>query len=96
MLINKETHEFLLPDQRAPASLKQETTDLKGLDGLKAKYINGSGMRYEVEEVARCITQGWIESPLMNHEEMLTIARITQMVKEEIDLSYHDLYKNVE
>jgi dihydrodiol dehydrogenase / D-xylose 1-dehydrogenase (NADP) len=60
---------------------------------FKMMYTNMEGLVYEAQEVHRCIKNGLTESPFMTHEESITIARIMEAVKQEIGLTYDDLYE---
>lgn len=44
-------------------------------------YGNSEGLRYEAEEVRRCIKAGLLESPDMSHEESLRIVRVQDKLR---------------
>lgn len=48
---------------------------------------NSSGLRYEADDVRRCIQQGLLESPKMTHQESITIAKIQEEVQKQIGVS---------
>lgn len=51
----------------------------------KARYEfllkNSAGLRYEAEEVGRCISEGLLESPSVTHEESLKIVRVQDKLR---------------
>lgn len=58
----------------------------------KAKYdynfSASGGLRYETEEVRKCIRDGKIESDLVSHNESLLIARIEDEIRKQIKVKY--------
>ncbi|XP_034254346.1 trans-1,2-dihydrobenzene-1,2-diol dehydrogenase-like [Thrips palmi] len=48
---------------------------------------NSSGLRFEADEVKRCIRQGLLECPKMMHEESITIAKIQDEIRKQIGVS---------
>lgn len=51
-------------------------------------YRNSIGLRYEPEEVRKCIRNGKLESDKINHNESLTIIRIADEIRRQIGVSY--------
>lgn len=51
-------------------------------------YPNSEGLRYEAEEVRRCINEGLLESPDMSHEESLRIAKIQDKLRHILGVKY--------
>lgn len=62
--------------------------------GHKTNFKRGAGMVYQAQEVHRSIRNGFLESPLMTHQESILFARIEQEVEKQIGVTYHDLYKD--
>lgn len=54
----------------------------------KLTSTNISGLRYEVDEVRKCIRAGKIESELATHNESLIIARIEDEIRRQIGVKY--------
>jgi predicted dehydrogenase len=48
----------------------------------------GNGSNYQAVEVARCLEQGLIESPLITHDESLAILRTMDEARRQFGLSY--------
>ncbi len=67
---------------------------LVGLDGTVTASWDGDpdeahgGLRYEAAEVARCLTDGLTESPLMPHAETLAIMTAMDSVRAQIGVHY--------
>lgn len=55
---------------------------------VKPNYTNSEGLRYEAEEVRRCIKAGLLESPDMSHEESLRIVRIQDKLRQIVGVKY--------
>lgn len=51
-------------------------------------FINSCGLRYEAEEVRRCIRNGLIQSPTVSHNESLIIANIEDEIRKQIGVVY--------
>lgn len=51
-------------------------------------FVNGAGMRYEIEEVRKCIRAGKKESEHVTHNESLLIARIEDEIRKQIGVKY--------
>jgi hypothetical protein len=49
---------------------------------------SGNGYTHEAQEVGRCIRAGLIESPVMPHEETLSIMGTLDEIRAQIGLSY--------
>lgn len=49
---------------------------------------NGRGFYYEAAEVARCLANGELESPLMSHETSLAIIRTMDKIRQQMPLVY--------
>lgn len=51
-------------------------------------YRNSIGLRYEPEEVRKCIQAGKIESEKISHNESLVIIRIADEIRRQIGVKY--------
>lgn len=51
-------------------------------------YPNSCGLRYEADEVRKCIRSDKIESELIDHNESITIARIEDEIRQQIGVKY--------
>lgn len=51
-------------------------------------YRNSIGLRYEPEEVRRCIRAGKLESDKISHNESLAILRIADEIRRQIGVTY--------
>lgn len=51
-------------------------------------FINSCGLRYEAEEVRRCIRGGELESDSVSHNDSLLIARIEDEIRKQIGVRY--------
>lgn len=51
-------------------------------------YRNSIGLRYEPEEVRRCIRAGKLESDKISHNESLVIIRIADEIRRQIGVTY--------
>lgn len=61
------------------------------LDGSRERFHyreEGSGHRYQAEEVARCVRAGLLESPVMPLDETLRVASTMDEIRGLIGLSY--------
>jgi dihydrodiol dehydrogenase / D-xylose 1-dehydrogenase (NADP) len=54
----------------------------------KLVYHHSTGLSYQAEEARRCISLGLLESPTVNHEESLLIARIEDELRRQIGVKY--------
>lgn len=54
----------------------------------KLTSTNISGLRYELDEVRKCIRAGKIESQFATHNESLAIARIEDDIRKQIGVKY--------
>jgi predicted dehydrogenase len=50
--------------------------------------IEGHGFVYEAREVMRCLNEGATESPLISHEDTLSVMRVMDAVRDHIGLRY--------
>jgi hypothetical protein len=59
-------------------------------DGRRWTYdgIVDAGMQYEAAEVARCVTEGLSESPLMTWQGTLDVMRTMDEIRHQIGLVY--------
>ena len=55
---------------------------------LPLNYGNSTGLRYEAEEVRRCLKEGLKESPVMPHKETLLIANMIEEAMKQIGVVY--------
>lgn len=54
----------------------------------KFVFNNSAGLRYEAEEMRRCINEGLLECPTVPHMESLTIARIQDEIRRQIGVKF--------
>lgn len=54
------------------------------------KHLNSCGLRYEADEVRKCIRDGKTESASVTHNESLLIARIEDEIRKQIGVKYPD------
>jgi len=47
-----------------------------------------NGFEYQIREVARCLDQGWTESPLMTHDFTLKMSRTMDKIRKQIGVRY--------
>ena len=52
-------------------------------------YCNSTGLRYEAEEVRRCLAEGKKESDVMPHKESLLIAKMMEEAMKQIGVVYY-------
>ena len=52
-------------------------------------YANSTGLRYEAEEVRRCLAEGKKESDVMPHKESLLIAKMMEEAMKQIGVVYY-------
>lgn len=55
---------------------------------VEINFINSTGLRYEAEEVRKCINAGQLESSDVSHEESLRIARIQDELRKQIGVKF--------
>lgn len=51
-------------------------------------YTNSCGLRYEAEEVRKCIRAGKTESPSITHNESLLFLRIADKIRKQIGVKF--------
>lgn len=51
-------------------------------------YPNSCGLRYEADEVRKCIRSGKTECELIGHNESITIAQIEDEIRKQIGVTY--------
>ena len=56
---------------------------------LPLNYANSTGLRYEAEEVRRCLAEGKKESEVMPHKESLLIAKMMEEAMKQIGVVYY-------
>jgi dihydrodiol dehydrogenase / D-xylose 1-dehydrogenase (NADP) len=54
----------------------------------KFEFHNSAGLRYEAEEMRRCINEGLFECPIVTQQESLIIARIEDEVRRQIGVKF--------
>lgn len=52
-------------------------------------FTNSSGLRYEAEEVRRCLKEGLLESPKMTHADSELFAEIMDEIKAQLNVNYN-------
>jgi len=77
---------FVIPSRWHEAQGYVETID--GSEKQNTLPVLGRGYTYEIEEVKRCISCNWRESPVWSHEDSLNLCRILDEIREQIGLSY--------
>ncbi|XP_064478269.1 trans-1,2-dihydrobenzene-1,2-diol dehydrogenase-like [Ornithodoros turicata] len=55
---------------------------------LPCNYDNSSGLRYEAEEVSRCLKEGLLQSPIMPHSETQLLSDMMYGIREQIGVFY--------
>lgn len=70
-----------------PASLTVVTST--GLDRIDAPF-DGDGLRFEIDEVHRCLRDGRLESDVMPLDETLTLMSTLDEIRSQIGLDYPD------
>jgi predicted dehydrogenase len=58
-----------------------------GSERIDASY-EGSGLRFEIEEVHRCLSEGLLESPVMTLNETLDIAATLDAIRDQLGVVY--------
>lgn len=54
-------------------------------------YTNACGLRYEAEEVRRCIEKRLLECPLFTHAQSLELLEIGEEMRRQIGVNYDDI-----
>lgn len=54
----------------------------------KFEFHNSAGLRYEAEEMRRCIKKGLLECPVVTHEQSLIIARIEDEIRRQLGVKF--------
>lgn len=54
----------------------------------KFEFHNSAGLRYEAEEIRKCINAGLVECNVVSHEESLIIARIQDEIRRQIGVKF--------
>jgi predicted dehydrogenase len=68
-----------------PSSLTVTTS--AGTEHLDASY-EGNGLRFEIEEVHRCLSEGLVESPIMPLDETLDLAATLDDIRAQLGVVY--------
>jgi len=68
-----------------PSSLTVTSSD--GSERLDASY-EGNGLRFEIEEVHRCLSEGLVESPIMPLDETLELAATLDDIRAQLGVVY--------
>lgn len=55
---------------------------------LEFIFPNSCGLKYEADEVRKCIRSGKTESQLISHSESITITRIEDEIRRQIGVKY--------
>ncbi|KAM4596822.1 LOW QUALITY PROTEIN: trans-1,2-dihydrobenzene-1,2-diol dehydrogenase-like [Fundulus diaphanus] len=56
--------------------------------GLPLNFNNGTGMRYEAEEVRQCLLKGLKESPVMSHSDSLLLVELEDEIRRQMGVVY--------
>ncbi|XP_037553494.1 trans-1,2-dihydrobenzene-1,2-diol dehydrogenase [Nematolebias whitei] len=56
--------------------------------GLPLNFSNGTGMRYEAEEVRQCLLKGLKESPVMSHADSLLLVELMDEIRTQVGVVY--------
>jgi len=64
-----------------------EVSGPTGPERIDAGY-EGEGLRFQVEEVHRCLDEGLTESPVMTLDETIGIARVLDDIRAQIGVVY--------
>jgi predicted dehydrogenase len=62
--------------------------DADGTETIEAPPIAGNGYRGEVEEVARCLRAGELESPLVPLDDTVAILRVLDEARRQLGVRY--------
>lgn len=52
------------------------------------EYHNSAGLRYEAEEMRKCISAGLVECDVVTHRDSLGIARIQDEIRRQIGVKF--------
>ncbi|XP_014849835.1 PREDICTED: uncharacterized protein LOC106922158 isoform X3 [Poecilia mexicana] len=55
---------------------------------LPLNFHNGTGMRYEAEEVRQCLLKGLKESPVMSHSDSLLLIELEDEIRRQVGVVY--------
>uniref|UniRef100_A0A3B5B7H6 Trans-1,2-dihydrobenzene-1,2-diol dehydrogenase n=1 Tax=Stegastes partitus TaxID=144197 RepID=A0A3B5B7H6_9TELE len=55
---------------------------------LPLSYMNGTGMRYEAEEVRQCLLKGLKESAVMSHSDSVLLAGLEDEIRKQVGVVY--------
>jgi hypothetical protein len=58
-----------------------------GSERIEASY-EGNGLRFEIEEVHRCLSEGLLESPTMPLDESLDLAATLDAIRAQLGVVY--------
>ena len=58
-----------------------------GSERIEASY-EGNGLRFEIEEVHRCLSEGLVESPIMPLDETLELAATLDDIRAQLGVVY--------
>ena len=58
-----------------------------GVEQIDASY-EGNGLRFEIEEVHRCLAEGLTESPVVTLDESIALATTLDAIRAEIGVVY--------
>ncbi|CAK9796079.1 Trans-1,2-dihydrobenzene-1,2-diol dehydrogenase [Anthophora plagiata] len=56
----------------------------------KCNFVNSAGLRYEADEVRKCILAGLTESPKVPHDASLLIAELEDEIRRQVGVTYSD------
>uniref|UniRef100_A0A3P9LIM3 Trans-1,2-dihydrobenzene-1,2-diol dehydrogenase n=1 Tax=Oryzias latipes TaxID=8090 RepID=A0A3P9LIM3_ORYLA len=60
---------------------------------LPLNFPNGTGMRYEAEEVRQCLLKGLKESTIMSHADSLLLAELEDEIRRQVGVVYSQDYQ---
>ena len=58
-----------------------------GVEQIDASY-EGNGLRFEIEEVHRCLADGWTESPVISLDESIALATTLDAIRAQLGVVY--------
>jgi predicted dehydrogenase len=70
-----------------PAPMHDPRAINVGTDRLECDY-DGDGLRFQVEEVHRCLAEGLVESPVMPLDETITIMTTLDTIRTQLGVTY--------
>lgn len=56
----------------------------------KFEFKNSCGLRYEAEEMRKCIMEGLLECEIVTHQESLLIAHIQDEIRRQIGSKFEE------